>query len=70
MLELEDVDFGGFCKDIKYEHTEFNEDGNVVYNYSLRYQEFIFLTIHMLQKTIKRVDEVEERLAKLEEKLN
>lgn len=84
-LGLKDTDFGGFCKDVRYEYTEFNEDGtpielskkpvldengNIVYDYSLRYQEFIFLTIHMLQKTIKRLDKVEERLAKIEEKLN
>lgn len=84
-LGLTPEDFAGFCKDLRYKYTEFDEngdgieeskeiemddDGNPVYNYSLRYQEFIFLTIHMLQKTIKRLDKVEERLAKIEEKLN
>ena len=70
--------FAGFCKDIRYEYTEFNDvdgepiesskvpvrntDGNIVYDYSLRYQEFIFLTIHMVQKLYDRVDNLEKKL--------
>lgn len=84
-LGIEPEQFAGFCKDIRYEYTEFNEedgmpieaskvpcrdeDGNVVYDYALRYQEFIFLTIHMVQKLYSRVEALEEENKKLWEKM-
>ena len=84
-LDIEPEQFAGFCKDIRYEYTEFNEedgmpieaskvpcrdeDGNVIYDYALRYQEFIFLTIHMVQKLYSRVETLEEENKKLWEKM-
>lgn len=79
-LDIEPEQFAGFCKDVRYEYTEFDEDGegieeskrpvtdkegNVVYDYALRYQEFIFLTIHMTQVLWGRVDALEEENKKL-----
>ena len=71
-LGIEPRQFAGFCKDIRYEYTEYNEedgtpvesskvpckdeDGNIIYDYALRYQEFIFLTVHMVQKLWNRVE--------------
>ena len=91
---LSDLDFAGFCKDIKTEdiyeevydektgkirrvyireEDVLDENGNPVYIYSLRYEEFIALIVHMLQKlyseheTLKdRVTDIEKRLSKLE----
>lgn len=84
-LGIEPEQFAGFCKDIRYEYTEFNEedgmpiesskvpckdeDGNIIYDYALRYQEFIFLTIHMTQKLWSRVEALEEENKKLWEKM-
>lgn len=74
-LGIEPKQFAGFCKDIRYEYIEYeddgtpieesrkpvtDEDGNYVYDYSLRYQEFIFLTIHMVQKLYGRVELLEK----------
>ena len=75
--------FAGFCKDIRYEYTEFNEedgtpvesskvpctdeDGNLIYDYALRYQEFIFLTIHMTQRLWEQTELFKAKLKTLEE---
>lgn len=75
-LGIEPKQFAGFCKDVRYEYTEFSEedgmpiesskvtckdkDGNIIYDYALRYQEFIFLTIHMVQKLWSRLDAIEK----------
>lgn len=80
---LEAKDFAGFCKDVHYDYDvdeEGNqiidtkregrdEDGNLIYDYSLRYQEFIFLNTHMIQKLYKRVDELEEEKKDLEDRI-
>lgn len=85
-IGLSATDFGGFCKDFKfnpiydsYGNPIYNEDGemkveylydednNPIYTYSLRYEEFIFLTIHMVQKNIKKIKELEERISSLEQ---
>lgn len=75
-LGMSSLDFAGFCKDIKtvdvldkngdIDHTEnvLDEDGNPVYIYSLRYEEFIGLITHVLQDTVHRMDLIEERLEK------
>lgn len=84
-LGIEPEKFAGFCKDIRYEYTEYNEedgmpiesskvpckdeDGNIIYDYALRYQEFIFLTVHMVQKLWKRVDVVEKENAEIKEQI-
>lgn len=73
-LGITPLEFAGFCKDERVEYTEYDEDGsaiesskrvvtddegNPIYDYSLRYGEFIFLTIHMVQKALKRLDALE-----------
>ncbi len=85
-LGIESKQFAGFCKDIRYKYTEFSEEdgtpiesskvpckdknGNIIYDYALRYQEFIFLTIHMVQRLWKRVDIVEKENKKLTNTIN
>lgn len=92
-LDIQPEQFAGFCKDIRYEYTEFNEEdgtpvesskvpcrdenGDIVHDYALRYQEFIFLTVHMTQRLWERVEALEaenemlkERMKALEEKVN
>lgn len=67
---LTSLDFAGFCRDIKtmvyfeedeegnkieIEKPDLDEDGNLQYIYSLRYEEFIALNTHMIQKLCDRV---------------
>ena len=47
-------DFAGF---IKYNDVETNEE-----KYALRYEEFIALNTHMIQKLYKRIEELEKRI--------
>ena len=77
-------DFAGFCKDIRYEYTEYNdedgtpvqsskvpcndEDGNLIYDYALRYQEFIFLTVHMVQKLFIKMEKIETEMDVIKKK--
>ena len=51
-------DFAGICK-----------DNNEQYTYSLRYDEFIALNTHMIQKTIKELNETKKELAELKAKI-
>ena len=78
---LTDLDFAGFCKDkrvnsyvVKDEETgeykEVNEDildedGNPVYIYSLRYEEFIALNTYILQKTRNELSELKDEVNNL-----
>lgn len=87
---LSDLDFAGFCKDIKTkpiykdvtdektgetkkeyigEEAVLDESGNPVYIYSLRYDEFIALNTHMIQKLYKDKQTLNERVTVIEEKL-
>jgi len=92
---LTDLDFAGFCKkpktveikgkngNVTYE-TETDENGNPVYVYCLRYEEFIALNAFMIQKLqednqelrkvqddiVKENRNIMERLKVLEEKLD
>lgn len=74
-LGMTGLDFAGFCKDPNYIDKTTPEDDVVVeektdtYNYSLCYEEFIALNTHMIQKLMKRVDELEKKNAELEAKL-
>lgn len=84
-LGIEPRQFAGFCKDIRYEYTEYNEedgtpvesskvpckdeDGNIIYDYALRYQEFIFLTVHMVQKLWNRVEILEKENAEMRDQI-
>lgn len=77
-LGMSAEEFAGFCKDIRYDYREYNddgtpvesskipckdEDGNIIYDYALRYQEFIFLTVHMVQRLWSRLDAIEKENA-------
>lgn len=85
MLEvgLTDLDFAGFCKDVKMKETEkkdeygniifekdLDEDGNEQYVYSLRYEEFIAINTMIIQKLDNRVQNLEENMTKVFEHLN
>jgi hypothetical protein len=69
------MEVAAICKDQKYEEIRedgilkkkyiVDDDGNPVYNYGLRYEEFVALNTHMIQKLIKRVDELETELKEL-----
>ena len=78
---LTDLDFAGFCKDLKIrtyidengneiEETVLDENGNPVYMYSLRYSEFVAIITYALQKTIKSLDETNNKLKDLSDKYN
>lgn len=73
---LTDLDFAGFCKDIKKKHyidengNEIEEDvvdenGNLEYVYSLRYEEFIALNTYILQKTRNELSELKDEVNNL-----
>lgn len=62
-------DFAGFCKDVKRDDNGeliFDENGNQVYIYSLRYNEFIALNTHMIQKLQSENNILKERIDSLE----
>lgn len=72
------LEFAGFCKDKKTnithdeygnetEETIFDENGNPVYIYSLRYEEFIALNTHMIQKLYKENETLKQRITNLEQ---
>lgn len=77
-------EFAGYCRDVKMEFDEetkedipvLDENGDPIYNYSLRYTEFIALNTRMIQELQKENDilkntmaDLEQRLAALEEKI-
>lgn len=83
-LGMSAEEFAGFCKDIRYDYREYNddgtpvesskipckdEDGNIIYDYALRYQEFIFLTVHMVQRLWSRLDAIEKENAEIKEQI-
>ena len=68
---LSDLDFSWFCKDQKYESITL-EDGTVEqkivegeYIYSLRYEEFIALNTHMIQKQQSEIETLKNEIAKI-----
>lgn len=82
-LGMSAEDFAGFCKDIRYDYREYNDDGtpveesryivtdddgNPVYDYALRYQDFIFLTIHMVQKLFIKMEKIETEMNEMKKK--
>ena len=78
---LTDLDFAGFCRTVKTEEfidedgnkryeAEMDEDGNPVYVYALRYEEFIALNTFMIQNLYEENQDIKERLMRLEEKLD
>ena len=72
---LTDLDFAGFCKDIKTEPVfnddgiqigtkeVYDKDGNPEYIYSLRYDEFIAINTKAIQNLTKRVEEIEKAIS-------
>lgn len=83
-LGMSAEDFAGFCKDIQYDYREYNDDGtpveesryiitdadgNPVYDYALRYQDFIFLTIHMVQKLFIKIEKIENEMDAMKMKI-
>lgn len=83
-LGMSAEEFAGFCKDIRYDYREYNddgtpvesskipckdEDGNIIYDYALRYQEFIFLTVYMVQKLWNRVEILEKENAEMRDQI-
>lgn len=74
---LTDLDFAGFCKDVKQEKyldengnesykDVIDENGNPVYIYSLRYEEFIPLNTYMLQKCVNKINDLENKIMNLQ----
>lgn len=77
---LTSLEFAGFCKDQKVEVITENDgtireelvidsEGNPVYVYSLRYEEFIALNTMMIHKLYKTNETLEDRISILEENL-
>lgn len=76
------LDFAAFCKDAKVKEIEdpetgevttvdvLDEDGNPEYSYSLRYEEFIALNTHMIQKLQSENRELKDKVSSLEERLS
>ena len=64
-LGLTGQDFAGFCKDIKIDDNGnpiLDNDGNVVYDYALRYSEFIALNTYMIQQLQKTIRDQQEEI--------
>lgn len=64
-LGLTGQDFAGFCKDIKVDDNGnpiLDNDGNVVYDYALRYSEFIALNTYMIQQLQKTIRDQQEEI--------
>lgn len=76
-LEIDSKDFAAFVKSQKETFSEktgeftpvCDENGNPVYVYSLRYEEFIAPLIKTVQEQQNMIDRLEERITKLEERL-
>ena len=69
---LSDMDFAAYCRDKKFEENEvgervdvLDENGEPVYLYSLRYQEFIALNTKMIQLTRQKVAEQQAEIDEL-----
>ncbi|MBQ0113048.1 MAG: tail fiber domain-containing protein [Bacteroidales bacterium] len=75
------MDLAALCKDVKMkpcvddngnpiEEPDLDKDGNVVYEYSLRYSEFISLNTHMIQKAYKKIEQQQEEIDTLKEQVS
>lgn len=74
-IQLESTDFAGFIKSPKEkivdERTgefvlDLDEEGNIQYEYALRYEEFIAPLIKVVQAQQKKINDLENRIEKLE----
>jgi hypothetical protein len=71
-LGISDLEFAGFCRDKQQVYDEktnkwndvLDDDGNPIYIYSLRYQEFIALNTCMIQKQQKEIEELKMMVKK------
>jgi hypothetical protein len=70
---LTTLDFAPICKDVKtkttitddgetVEENILDENGEEQYIYGFRYEEYVMLTVHMVQKLYDRVKELEEKV--------
>ena len=67
-LNLTGKDFAGFCKDLRVDENGeaiLDENGKEIYDYSLRYSEFIALNTHMIQKLQNEIVELKSEIAEL-----
>ena len=67
-MGLSGIDFAGFCKDKATDDNGkviLDKNKNVVYDYSLRYSEFIALNTHMIQKLQNEVSELRSEIDRL-----
>lgn len=72
-IGMDSGSFAGFIKspvyEKKLENGEPDTESEVIdYNYSLRYSEFVALNTMMIQKMMKRIEELEAKIAELERK--
>lgn len=75
---LTDIDFAGYCEDLKREYDKelkkdievLDEDGKPIKTYSLRYNEFIALNTHMIQKQQKEIKDLKDEVAQLKDLVN
>lgn len=67
-LGLDGKDFAGFCKDKKIDEDNnivLDENGNPIYDYALRYSEFIALNTYMIQELQKEIKTLKAEIDKL-----
>lgn len=67
-LGLDGTDFAGFCKDVRVDEDGIemlDENGKNIYDYSLRYAEFIALNTHMIQKLQEEIAELKATIEEL-----
>ena len=68
-LNLTGQDFAGFCKDVQVKNGQVALDGNgdQIYDYSLRYTEFIALNTYMIQKLQAENNELKAEIQELKD---
>lgn len=64
-LGLTGIDFAGFCKD-----SHVDDNGETVYDYSLRYSEFIALNTYMIQKLQQENEQLKSELKELKDAID
>ncbi len=73
---LDTSDFAGYWKEQKWKENNkgkieylYDENGNELYDCGLRYDEFIALNTHMLQKLYKKVDDQQQEIESLKKQI-
>lgn len=73
---LDTSDFAGYWKEPKWKENDegkieylYDENGNEIYDCGLRYDEFIALNTHMLQKLYKKVDNQQQEIEILKKQI-